>query len=201
MKATHSKNEPVSSARLEGRLSAGRANSTSRRVEIALLLLTLFVISCGPNGHDGTGPSESPERPISSEPSRADLISAVRNHVSGKTYTKKATRYERRAHTCTQYDVDRDPYMPRNPELAKCPYVGKTYWTQDPVYVSETHNCGSLPADPAGWSVTPTGKDQWRVAYAASVWDLTKIEGEHAGAEAIVRVAAFAFIIRPHQDC
>ncbi len=35
------------------------------------------------------------------EPSRDDQIQAVRNYVSGKTYNKTVTKYERRSHPST----------------------------------------------------------------------------------------------------
>jgi hypothetical protein len=63
------------------------------------------------------------------EPSREDLIQAVRNSVAGKEYveqvakTRSVPHQEEVVHTCTQYDVDLDPYAKHNPELAKCPRV------------------------------------------------------------------------------
>lgn len=165
---------------------------------LGLCLMVLFVGSCG---HGGNETPKPPQPPVTTEPTRADLIQAVRNHVNGKTYNKTVTTYENRAHTCTQYDVDTDPYMPRNPELAKCPYVGKTYWRQETVTATQTQNCPSLPDDESSWSVTSVGNETWRVAFAGSVWDVHKVDGRAVSGEDAVRVSTFAFTIKAHQDC
>src|SRR5262245_12509935 len=102
-----------------------------------LVILPLIFFPTGCRSVPSNGGHNSSSEPITSEPSRDDLIQAVRNDVNGKTYyrtsNKPVTRYERRPHSCSQFDVDRDPYMPRNPELARCPRVGATYWVNETI--------------------------------------------------------------------
>lgn len=68
---------------------------------------------------------------ISQTPTRDDIITAVQNHLSGKTYTKIVYVQERRPRRCNQEDVRTDIHAERNPELAKCPYVGATYYVTE----------------------------------------------------------------------
>jgi hypothetical protein len=172
---------------------------------ILIMTMAIVIAACRDNGRE---PSRDGQ-----EPSREDLIQAVRNHVNGKSYNKtvtknkRVTKYESRPHRCTEEDVARDPHMPRNPELADCPRVGAIDWRDEPVTVTEpvavteTHTCSSLPGPEAGWSVTSTGNDTWRVSHGGSAWDVTKADGRADGVEGVVRVSEFAFKIKPHQDC
>jgi hypothetical protein len=124
--------------------------------------------------------------PESQEPANEDLIEAVRNSVAGKTYTTSAhvarsvAGTTRESRTCTQYDVDADPNAKNNPELARCPRVGATYWVVVPTTVAETtdvpetRNCESLPGPQYGWTVEPTGNDTWRVSYGGKSWNVEK---------------------------
>jgi hypothetical protein len=128
----------------------------------------------------------------SQEPSREDIIQAVRNHVGGKTYSKTVKKDVPRTHTCSQIEVNIDP---------RCPFPGATYSINESKTVTETHTCSSLPGPEAGWSVTSTGNDTWRVSHAGSAWDVTKADGRAAGAEGVIRVSEFAFKIKPQQDC
>jgi hypothetical protein len=178
---------------------------------LACIVTIALVTGCGNATNNGNHKSSS--EPITTEPSQADLIQAVRNSVNGKTYSRTSTanrpvtRYERRPHTCTQFDVDRDPYMPRNPELARCPRAGHTYWTDEPVTetesqkVTETLQCPTLPGAEFGWSVVPAGDDTWRVSVNGSTWDVTKVDGGAVGVPGVVRVSKFTFTIKPHQNC
>ena len=109
---------------------------------------------------------------------------------------------------CSQFDVDLDPYAKRNPELAKCPRVGATYWVNETIQVKESHSCGSLPGPDAGWQVQEIGSDKWRVSISGSAWDLTKLEGESKGqkidakiVQVHIRGSQYAFIIAAHQEC
>jgi hypothetical protein len=99
-------------------------------------------------------------------------------------------------------DVDFDPYMPHNPELAKCPYEGKTYTDWESVSRPETRTCPSLPeANQPGWYVEDLGEDRWRVSRGGSTWDVEKIEGGAANVGDVIKVSSFAFAIKAHQAC
>lgn len=121
--------------------------------------------------------------------------------MRGSTYT--VTVYEQRQVTrrCSQLDVDLDPYMPRNPELAKCPRVGATYHEWESVPVQEQRDCQPLPATTSGWSVQPTGSDRWRASYGGSTWNVEKLSGGSASQGDTIRVSSFTFSIVPNQDC
>ena len=137
-------------------------------------------------------------------PSRYDLIRAVRNHVAGKTYTK--TIYERRriSRTCSQTDVDFDYHAKRNPELAKCTYVGATYWDWKNVAVKKRYNCKTPPSSDHGWNIRKISANKWRISNYGSTWDLTKISSNSVGVDIIyisIRGSRNAFRIYAHQDC
>jgi hypothetical protein len=187
-----------------------RPYSSATLVCFMTIPLVFFSTGCS---SPSNGDHKSSSEPITTEPSQADLVQAVRNSVNGKTYSRTSTaskpvmRYERRAHFCSQLDVDRDPYMPRNPELAKCPRVGHTYWTNEPVTetepqtVTETLRCPTLPGPEFGWSVVQVSDDTWQVSVSGSTWDVTKVDGGAVGVPGVVRVSKFTFTIKPHQDC
>lgn len=148
------------------------------------------------------GSKDSPSIPtITSDPTRTDIIEAVRDSVNGKTYTATIFRDEAVFHTCSQMDVDMDPYMPHNPELAKCPSVGATYTTWETYTEYETRTCEALPGPEYGWYVEELGDDKWRVTYSGSVWDVEKLEGGAASMGDTVHVSGFVFKITAYQDC
>ena len=125
----------------------------------------------------------------------------MRRSVEGKTYTVTTSRQEPKTHTCSEYDVDRDPYMPHNPELAKCPRVGATYTTWETVPERQTRRCEPLPGPEYGWHVQEAGADKWQVSLGGSVWDVEKLSGAATSAGKQITVSNFAFSINPHQDC
>ncbi len=150
----------------------------------------------------GCGGNDKPPIPtITKTPSREDIIQAVRRSVEGKTYRVMTERQESKLHTCTQFDVDLDPYMPHNPELAKCPYVGKTYTTWETVAEPETRTCKPLPGPEYGWQVEKLDDDRWRVSLSGSVWDVEKLDGASASAGEYIKVSSFTFAIQGAQDC
>lgn len=178
-----------------------------------LVAVACFILAMAAGGCSRRPSSKHTEQiqPEFGEPSREDLIEAVRNSVAGKSYTetvqqtKSVPRTERRAHTCTQYDVDLDINAKRNPELAKCPHAGATYWVDETVYVNETTDvpqtriCESLPGPESGWSVMPSGNDTWRVSYAGKSWDVKK--ESFKGVPGAVSIKRFEYTIKSNQPC
>jgi hypothetical protein len=165
------------------------------------IITTIAIVVLGGCG-GGSGGNNRPSRPaVTSDPSREDIIQAVRRSVQGKTYVVRTAEQEARTHICSQYDVDLDPYMPRNPELAKCPRVGATYTTWEPVSKQETRTCDALPSPEYGWYVEEINNNRWRVSHSGSVWDVEKRDGGSASVGEFVTVSGFSFLIKPHQDC
>ncbi|MDM9384150.1 hypothetical protein QUB80_26085 [Chlorogloeopsis sp. ULAP01] len=149
----------------------------------------------------GNGSFDQPTPPISTDPSREDVIQAVRNSVRGKTYTVEVPEQKSVQRTCSPIDVNNDIHAPRNPELARCPRVGATVQTWKTVYVSKTQTCEEPPGAEFGWLVNDIGDDTWRVSQAGSVWIVKKLEGASAGVKDVIRVSGFTFTIEPQQDC
>jgi hypothetical protein len=178
-----------------------------KRILILVLTFGTFLVisSCDTNHSQSRGKNKKvPKVTISDNPSRDDLIRAVRNHVSGKTYSK--TTYERRqiSRTCSQVDVDLDIHAKRNPELARCPYVGATYWYSKNVPVQKKYNCRMPPPPGHNWYVQKISSNKWRVSNSGSKWDLIKISSKSVGVDVIyinVRGSRNAFRIYAHQDC
>jgi len=168
------------------------------------LLATIFAITlalldgCGGNVRTHYVPSTPT---VTATPSRENIIEAVRHSVEGKTHVVTAQRQEPQVHRCDQNDVDRDPYMPHNPELAKCPSVGATYTTWQTVTEHQTQRCEPLPGPEYGWHVQELGDDKWRVSLGGSSWDVQKLSGAAAKGPEQVNVSSFEFSINPHQDC
>ena|ERR1700739_3521785 len=145
--------------------------------------------------------TNAPKSDSSGEPSREDLIEAVRKSVEAKNYSESVPQSERRSHTCNQYDVDADPNAKNNPELARCPRVGATYWTTEPIYVNQSVHCQSLPGPQLGWTVNQRTSDSWLVSYSGSAWDVSKVEGTSVNQNDSVRVSKFSFFVTAHQKC
>ncbi len=176
-----------------------------RRIKMIVLLLVTIVIGltvggCG-NDEEYPVPNYTTVPHYTTVPSREDIIQAVRRSVEGNTYTVTSSRQERIIRTCSQIDVDFDPYMPGNPELAKCPRVGATYKEWETVYDSETRTCESLPNVDAGWYVEEIGDNKWRVSLSGSVWDVEKLDGASASVGDYVEVSGFTFKISSDQGC
>ena len=150
------------------------------------------------------GETEKSKTKRSDDPSKEDLIQAVRNHVSGKTYRKPSFETRRRSRTCSQMDVDRDPHAKRNPELARCPHVGATYWVNERVSVQKRHTCPQPPGPSQGWSVQKLSSKQWRVSNSGSSWNLTHLRSESREVDVIhlqIEGKMNTFRIDAHQDC
>lgn len=78
---------------------------------IFAMLSSIVLIGCGGN--------DRPTIPtITTTPSSEDIIQAVRRSVEGRTNLVTENQQESTLHTCSQIDVDLDPYMPHNPKLA-----------------------------------------------------------------------------------
>ena len=159
----------------------------------------ISIVTIGGCSQDNGSSKEPP--PISTDPSREDVIQAVRDSVRGKTYMVKVPEQKSVKYTCSQIDVDTDTYAKRNPRLARCPYVGATYQTSKTVYVSKTQTCQELPSSDFGWSVNEIEDDTWRVSQAGSVWIVKKLEGGSVNLEDVTRRSGFTFTIEPQQDC
>ena len=138
--------------------------------------------------------------PQSSGPARDDLVRAVKNHVSSKSYEERVTQVVEVSRRCTQADVDRDIHMPNNPELAKCPRVGATYLVRRNQTTRIARPCAGLPGSESGWSVSNLGNNRWRVGLGGSSWVLTQLSGQVQG-NGVTRVASFAFRIEANQRC
>ena len=162
------------------------------------LVLALALVACS----KGNTRAFTPPIPRQTEePSQADLIQAVRNSVAGHTYPQPVSHTEWKTHVCSQYDVDLDPNAKHNPELARCPYAGKTYSVSEVVSTTESRPCQSSSAPDSAWSVQSYGNDSWRVSVYGSAWDVTKLTGQANSVGDAVRVSQFAFSIKPHQPC
>ena len=171
------------------------------------LVVGLVLAGCGSNDENSIATLPIPIPTFTKNPSQEDIIEAVRRSVNGKTYSVSvpSSRQESVEHTCSQMDVDLDPYMPHNPELARCPKVGATYKTWITVDESETQTrtCEPLPEQDAGWHVEEAGDNKWRVSINGSTWDVEKLDGASANVGEYVAVSDFAFMVTPYpnQDC
>jgi len=164
-------------------------------------LLIIFII-LGSTVLVGCGGSNQPSIPtITTTPSREDIIQAIRRSVDGKTYSVTTEHQESQLHTCSQFDVDLDPYMPHNPELAKCPSVGATYTTWETVTGREAPSCQPLPDPEYGWYIEEVGQNRWRVSLSGSEWSVEKLDGASANAGDYIKVSGFSFAIQAYQDC
>lgn len=163
-------------------------------IAMAFIAIGFVVSGCGGN-------KNVPVPTYTTTPSRKDIIQAVKRGVEGKTYTVSTSHEEPIIHRCSQQDVDFDPYMPHNPELAKCPSVGATYTEWKTVHENKTLQCAYLPNVDAGWYVESKGDDRWQVSISGSTWDVKKLNGASANTGDYVRVSSFTFMITPHQDC
>ena|SRR5687767_12906635 len=162
---------------MDGRLLVAYHDSTVRPAfrwwffAGTLLTCLLLAVSC-----DNPPTTDPPD-----EPSREDVINAVRNSVSNKTYPETVRR------NCTPSDV--------NAKFHGCLSLGQTY------PVTEYRRCPPLPGPDASWSVQEQGDDKWRVSRAGSVWDIHKESGGGANAGGVTQVSKFSFTITPHQKC
>lgn len=160
-------------------------------IAFVALAAGVLVAGCGDKG----------SKVVSTTPTRTDVIEAVQKSVSGKTYTATVYKIVPTTKFCTEIDVDLDPYMPHNPELAKCPYAGKAYVVQDSVALQETRKCAALPgASDSGWYVEDRGDGRWMVSRNASSWDVEKVSGGSVSLP-VVKVSGFTFTIDADQDC
>lgn len=170
----------------------------------ALGVLIIFII-LGSTVLVGCGGSNQPSVPsiptITTTPSREDIIQAIRRSVDGKTYSVTTEHQESQLHTCSQFDVDLDPYMPHNPELARCPSVGASYTTWETVTERETRSCQPLPDPEYGWYVEEVGQNRWKVSLSGSEWSVEKLDGASASAGDYIKVSGFSFAIQAYQDC
>jgi hypothetical protein len=171
-------------------------------VSCAVVLLFIFLVSCSKAKSSADQEQTRALTPQSSdEPSREDLIEAVRRSVEAKSYSESVPQSQRWSHACSQYDVDVDPYAKENPQLARCPYVGATYWTTETIYVNQFVHCQTLPGPQFGWTVNPRTSDSWLVSHSGSAWDVSKVEGTSANQGESVHVSKFSFLVVPHQKC
>jgi hypothetical protein len=120
--------------------------------------------------------------------SNNNIIEAVRQSVSAKHFTESVWQTQRQPHTCTQLDVERDPRARDNPELARCPRVGATYYTDQQTQSSTSVQCPSLPGPQMGRTVSAKGPDSWWVSQAGNSW-------------AVRRAGKGAFSVVAHQRC
>jgi len=180
------------------------------KILLFLVMLMGIVFLLSHNLHAGIldwlfGKEKVPKVTKSDEPSRDDLIRAVIGHVSGKTYNKTTYENRGRSRRCSQIDVDLDPHAKRNPELAKCPHVGATYWISERVPVQKQYKCKTPPPlSDHTWSVRKISSNKWRVSCYGGSWELIKISSKSVNADVIyirVRESNNAFRIVAHQDC
>lgn len=141
-------------------------------------------------------------------PSREDLIRAVQNNVSGKFFEKTSYEFRQEFRTCSQSDVDFDINAQRNPELAKCPYVGARYSSNKRVPVKKRYKCKQLPNANLNWSVRRISTMEWRVSIGKSSWNFTNLGSKSVNEnidEGVIyirtRESRNAFMIVAHQEC
>jgi hypothetical protein len=180
-------------------MRAKRLIPTSTKLVIFATAVALMTAGCRSCADNGSPQRNDDSATVRSEPSREHIIEAVRRSVDGKKYEETVYRREQVTRICSQQDVDLDPYMPRNPELAKCPRAGARYTTWENVPRRETRECASLPGTESGWNVQEVARNRWRVSLGGSVWDVENKEG--AAVEQGVKVSTFLFAITPHQKC
>ena len=161
------------------------------RISKYLLILggTLFILGLLPTKSFAAGCSWW-EFWCEDTPTNTDIVNAVRQFVSGKTYTVYTTKQGNTPHYCSHKD-----------NSGHCPYAGAIYYTFQRVPVTETRTCNPLPDSQLGWSVQQTGEDSWRVTNSGSAWDVEKIDGSTTQAGEVMRFSRFAFQIQSHQDC
>lgn len=164
---------------------------------IAALFVAIVISACG----------NSPSVSISLEPSKENIVDAVLTSASGSyTTTETHTEWdtEQVTRTCTQMQVETDPYMPNNPELAKCLAVGATYTeTQSvPREVRKTVSrpCPALPQAASAWSVIEVGNDEWQAAAGGGAWTVKLVMGGSVSAE-VISVSGFSFLIDTTAVC
>ncbi len=167
---------------------------------MALMLGVLVSCSKATNSTD-QGRTKTLAPQPSDEPSREDVIEAVRKNVEAKNYSESVPQSQRQSHTCNQYNVDADPNAKNNPELASCPRVGATYWTTETIYVNQSVHCQSLPGPQLGWAVNQRTSNSWLVSYSGSAWDVSKVEGTSVNVGDSVHVSKFSFLVVAHQKC
>jgi hypothetical protein len=186
---------------------AARSHSPRRpRFGVALLIAFLSVACDGKQTASSRRPTA---QSVSDEPSTEELINAVRSYLSSKMMVEQRGpndvpgHWVSERHSCSQLDVDRDPYMPQNPELAKCPRVGAVRETRLWKAGESTHASKlpcPVPAAGPGWDVRTSG-DDWEITYGGRRWKLRKASGSAVGVEGVVRVAAFVLSVTSFQEC
>lgn len=155
---------------------------------LVLLIVTILIAACGNN-----------------DPSNDEIISAVRNSISGETYPEKVTKYRTEYRTiksrrsCTQIEYETDPYK-NNPSLGKCRGQDGTYGfgytttsREVPKQIPYTETVNKKCPTPSSvnssiWKVNSHGNSRWTVSYGGNGWD---VEHRDNG----------SFVITPRQAC
>ncbi len=183
----------------------GHGNVVSRWSYVAFLVIVAGLSACRQarpqNGAVGSTAAAIQTSSPGVDVSDAALIGAVRRDVDGKTYPVTATRQDQQPVPCSQVDVDLDPNMPHNPELAKCPRVGASHMRMETVTYTETRRCGALPEPGPGWQVVSLGKNRWRLTYAGSAWELEEQSEEPGSKAAASPGVTSSFRITALQQC
>lgn len=155
----------------------------------------------------------APAVAVRREPSNDELIDAAVHAASADTTTRVRYRTASEQRSCTEMDVATDPYMPHNPELARCPEVGRRYTvtTQEPY--QEQVKCPAPPREHQYWSVNPAGENVWRVSSGGRSWTVTQqggaavttVQGEGSSVPSSsnreVKVSDFVFSVISDQGC
>ena len=132
---------------------------------VATCVACAMLIACNKSSDDNRVSSGSARAPTprSDSPTNGELIDAVVRAAANDKKTTTRHRHIERTHVCSEYDVARDPYMPKNPELAKCPRVGRRYSVRESQPYTEEVRCPALPTSHGAWTVTRLRDDQWRL--------------------------------------
>ncbi len=187
-------------ALLSSRVKRDERGSRWSRPGLATICTVALALLAGCGG--AGSPRYAPSTPtVIAPPTRENIVEAVRRNVEAKTHDVTTHRQEPKVHTCSDYEVASDPYMPHNPELAKCPRVGATYTTWETVPERQTRRCEPLPGSEYGWHVQDVSHDKWLVSLGGSSWDVEKLSGAATSADKPINMSSFAFAITPHQDC
>jgi len=139
-------------------------------------------------------PTDPPKPQASSQPSRDELIEAVRSSVNGKTYPETVLKPQEQTRPCTPTDARYHTYG--------C-VTGGTYRVTVQVPTTEYRPCPTLPGPDPSWNVQSLGNNKWRVSRTTSRWDVEQTAGSPAKAGGAVTAGSFSFSIvpAPNQPC
>ena len=144
-----------------------------------------------------------PAKPAAEEagPTQSDLIEAVIQAAAGETTVRTKYRQVQTSHVCSDMDVARDPYMPKNPELARCPRRGHRYNVSHSEPYQEQVACPHVPDSKGAWSVVKLGEDHWRISTGGRSWQVAKLSGSQTPPGNVVQLSSFRLSVVAEHGC